>query len=139
MRNILLIDDDKKIVNYLCNDLEEKGFSVELIDDAEEALKKIENNNFHAIILDIMMPFPESWTNDEKTNSEIDLSTGLILLKKIRAVFPQIPILIYTARKGVSVVDQYTYTLAKPEFNIVIIEQLEKLISKSLTSREKNN
>jgi two-component system alkaline phosphatase synthesis response regulator PhoP len=52
---ILLVDDEKDIIEFLQYNLEEEGFEVICAYDGEEALEKISNKP-DLIILDVMMP-----------------------------------------------------------------------------------
>lgn len=54
---ILLIDDDKKLCRLIADYLEPMGYEVEAAHNGLEGLAKIcENNKYHAVILDVMMP-----------------------------------------------------------------------------------
>ena len=56
MYNILVVDDDKEIVKAIEIYLERKKYQILKAYNGEEALKRIEENEIHLIILDIMMP-----------------------------------------------------------------------------------
>ena len=56
MYNILVVDDDKEIVNAIEIYLSQEGYNILKAYDGEEALEKIKENEIHLIILDIMMP-----------------------------------------------------------------------------------
>jgi len=56
MYNILVVDDDKEIVNAIEIYLSQEGYHIIKAYDGEEALEKLEENEIHLIILDIMMP-----------------------------------------------------------------------------------
>ena len=56
MYNILVCDDDKEIVNAIEIYLSKEGYNILKAYNGKEALKIIENNEIHLIILDIMMP-----------------------------------------------------------------------------------
>lgn len=56
MYNILVCDDDKEIVNAIAIYLSKEGYNILKAYNGKEALKLIENNEIHLIILDIMMP-----------------------------------------------------------------------------------
>ena len=56
MYNILVCDDDKEIVEAIEIYLTKEGYNILKAYDGKEALKIIENNEIHLIILDIMMP-----------------------------------------------------------------------------------
>ena len=56
MSKILIVDDEKNIVNVLREYAEFNGFVVDCAYDGIEALEKIEKNNYDCVLLDIMMP-----------------------------------------------------------------------------------
>lgn len=57
MYNILVVDDDKEIVNAIDIYLSKEGYNVIKAYDGMEALKMVKkNDNIHLILLDIMMP-----------------------------------------------------------------------------------
>lgn len=59
MYNILVCDDDKEIVKAIEIYLNKEGYNVLKSYNGEEALKILNNNNIHLIILDIMMPIKD--------------------------------------------------------------------------------
>ncbi len=79
--NILVVDDDKDIVNALRIHLEREGYRVFCAYNGKEALESLEMNIIHLILLDIMMP-------------QMD---GLSAIMKIRE-HRNIPILIMSAK-----------------------------------------
>lgn len=85
MHTILLVDDEKDIVEFLKYNLEQEKFKVIVGYDGEEALQKISSNP-DLIILDIMMP-------------KMD---GYEVCKKIREQkgFENTPIIFLTAKSG---------------------------------------
>jgi len=54
--NILVVDDEKEIVNAIEIYLKNEGMNVFKATDGLESLKLIENNDIHLILMDIMMP-----------------------------------------------------------------------------------
>ena len=56
MYNILVVDDDKEIVGAIEIYLKNEGYNIIKAYDGEQALEKIEQNEIHLMILDIMMP-----------------------------------------------------------------------------------
>lgn len=54
--NILVVDDDKEIVDAIGIYLENEGYKILKAYDGIEALKKLEEEKIHLIIMDIMMP-----------------------------------------------------------------------------------
>lgn len=56
MYNILVCDDDKEIVQAIEIYLAKEGYNILKAYDGEEALKVLNKNTIHLVILDIMMP-----------------------------------------------------------------------------------
>ena len=56
MYNILVVDDDKEIVNAIEIYLKREGYNIIKAYNGIEALEKVADNEIHLIILDIMMP-----------------------------------------------------------------------------------
>ena len=56
MHNILVVDDDKEIVKAIEIYLERENYQILKAYDGEEALKQLQENEVHLILLDIMMP-----------------------------------------------------------------------------------
>lgn len=53
---ILVVDDEKRIQDVIYEYCKIEQFEVEFASDGEEALKKLNKNNYDIMILDIMMP-----------------------------------------------------------------------------------
>ena len=56
MYNILVVDDDKEIVNAIEIYLKKEGYKIYKAYNGEEALEVLKNEEIHLIILDVMMP-----------------------------------------------------------------------------------
>ncbi|MCQ4699241.1 response regulator, partial [Paeniclostridium sordellii] len=56
MSNILIVDDDKEIVDSIEIYLKNEGFNIFKAYDGLEALDILINNDIHLILMDIMMP-----------------------------------------------------------------------------------
>ncbi|CDF59296.1 response regulator transcription factor [Thermobrachium celere] len=78
---ILIVDDEENLVKGIKYNLELDNYSVDVSYDGEDALRKISENIYNLIILDIMLP-------------KID---GLTLLKKIRER-SSVPVIMLTAK-----------------------------------------
>ncbi|AMB99351.1 PhoB family transcriptional regulator [Aerococcus urinaehominis] len=77
---ILVVDDDKEIVELLTIYASNEGYEVVQAFDGEEALKKIvEHPDINLIILDIMMPGKDGVTVVKELRSR-DVATPIILL-----------------------------------------------------------
>lgn len=83
--NILVVEDEPKIGEYLKKGLVESGYVVTLATNGIDGQFYALNHDFDLIILDIMLPGIDGWQ----------------LLEKIRHVNNQIPIMFLTAKDGV--------------------------------------
>ena len=79
---ILLAEDDNNLGLLLASFIKAKGFKVDLARDGKQALEKFNQDTYHFVILDVMMP-------------EID---GFTVAKEIRQIDAKIPILFLTAK-----------------------------------------
>ncbi len=55
-KRILIVDDDREIANLIDIYLRNEGFETALAHDGAEALEKLAVQDFHLLVLDIMMP-----------------------------------------------------------------------------------
>lgn len=78
---ILIVDDDKKLCRLVADYLEPMGFDVEAAHNGTHGLEMILKGNYHAVILDVMMPGMD----------------GFEVLKRLRKE-SDIPVLMLTAR-----------------------------------------
>jgi two-component system copper resistance phosphate regulon response regulator CusR len=83
---ILVIEDENAIADFLVRGLREEGFTVERAADGEEGWHQLKTTAWDVIVLDWWLP-------------GID---GLTLLKRFRQTNQTTPVLILTARDGVS-------------------------------------
>ena len=79
--HILIVDDDKKLCRLVMDYLSPMGYDVASAHDGIKGLEMLQNGDFHAVILDVMMP-------------EMD---GFEMLKQLRKQ-SDIPVLMLTAR-----------------------------------------
>ncbi|CCQ72477.1 response regulator transcription factor [Magnetospira sp. QH-2] len=56
MTTLLLIDDDEKVLSFLCKTLTKEGYDLVTATDGAEALKTIRNRQVRLVITDIFMP-----------------------------------------------------------------------------------
>ncbi|NJN64325.1 MAG: response regulator [Acidobacteria bacterium] len=56
MSRILVVDDEEAIRFYLTLLLEDRGYSIKAVADADEALRAMDDEPFDLVCLDIMMP-----------------------------------------------------------------------------------
>lgn len=79
---ILIVEDEKKLVEILKKALKSERYSVDAAYDGDEALSKARKNNYELIILDIMLPKKD----------------GIAVCKELRARNIHTPIIMLTAR-----------------------------------------
>ncbi|MBF0119343.1 MAG: response regulator [Desulfobacterales bacterium] len=77
---VLLIDDEKDFIETLAERMKNRGMKVSTSTSPIEALKKVENEDFDAVVLDLMMP-------------EMD---GIKALTAIREKNPQMQVILLT-------------------------------------------
>lgn len=82
---LLLAEDELSLSRALVHILEKNHYSVDAVYNGKDALDYLENANYDALILDVMMPCMD----------------GITLLKKLRANGNSIPILILSAKSEV--------------------------------------
>jgi len=80
--NILLVEDEKKIVDFVSGGFREQGFTVDHSADGNEGLAKANAHEYDVIVLDIMLPGRD----------------GLSVLKALRKAGKTTPVLLLTAR-----------------------------------------
>ena len=68
--NILVVDDDREIVNAICKLLESEGYKTLKAYDGLDAIDILNQNTVHLIILDIMMPNQDGLTTTMKIRNE---------------------------------------------------------------------
>src|SRR6478752_1753758 len=78
--NILVVDDDKDVCEYLQDFLSSEGYGVTVVHDPTVALSALKESEFHVCVLDLMMP----------------KLSGIDLLGQIRADDDDIAVIILT-------------------------------------------
>ncbi|HPS94564.1 MAG TPA: response regulator transcription factor [Deltaproteobacteria bacterium] len=82
---ILVIEDEKKVAEFIGNGLAEEGYAVDTAHDGEQGYFLASTSEYDVILLDVMLP-------------KID---GITLCTKLRAEDCQTPILMLTAKDAV--------------------------------------
>jgi len=81
---ILLVEDEKKVADFVQKGLEEQGFLVEAAYNGDDGFELASHNSYDAIVLDIMLPGRD----------------GLSILKGIRDAKNGVPVVMLSARSG---------------------------------------
>jgi DNA-binding NtrC family response regulator len=89
-KNILIIDDDKQILELLKLFAEANDCTAVAEESAEKGLAKIRKEEFHLILLDIML-------SD---------GNGLSVLKNIKKISPQVPVIMITGGNDIQVAEE---------------------------------
>ncbi|WP_143001074.1 osmolarity response regulator transcription factor OmpR [Pseudidiomarina indica] len=79
---ILVVDDDARLRGLLERYLSEQGFQVRSVGDSEQMDRLLERENFHLIVLDLMLPGED----------------GLTICRRLRQQNNEIPIVMLTAK-----------------------------------------
>ena len=58
---ILVVEDEVRLLRNLAKALREEGYAVDTATEGEEGLYKAQNNDYDAIVLDIMLPRLDGW------------------------------------------------------------------------------
>jgi two-component system alkaline phosphatase synthesis response regulator PhoP len=124
---ILVVDDDSEILETLKFFLETENFLVDLVDDATNAIKKLDTTDYNLIILDLMLP---------------DLE-GEHLCKLIKSK-KDIPVLILSAKDSVEAkllcfeygADDY---LTKPFYKMELLARVKAILKRYKVNLAVNN
>ncbi len=115
---ILLIEDDKKIADFIKNGLNELNYRVDIASDGEEGVYLAQTNDYDIMIVDWMLP----------------KKSGIDVIKEIKKT-KNTPALILTAKRdlgdkieGLNVADDY---LTKPFEFVELIARLKALYRRS--------
>jgi len=118
--NILIIEDDVKILEYIKNGFTQNGFNVDTAHNGNEALSKLLRKTYNAAVIDLMLP-------------EID---GLTILETVRKKSVKTPVIILSAKNKVDEIigglkaggDDY---LTKPFVFSELLERVRSLIRRT--------
>jgi CheY-like chemotaxis protein len=78
---VLLVEDNPDVASVSASLLEQLGYTVRRVPDADAALRDVELHNFDLVFSDVVMP------------GKID---GLTLARRLREIRPDLPILLAT-------------------------------------------
>ena len=123
---VLLVDDEKDFIDTLSERMQNRGMEVSTTTSAFKALKKIEDESFDAIILDLKMP-------------EMD---GLELLRKIKENKPDVQVILLTGHatveKGIEAMKLGAMDFIEKPIDIKILsEKIKKANARKMMLVEK--
>ena len=112
---ILVVDDDEAVRDAVCDVLTELGYAAEPARDGADALGRFRPGRYRLVVTDLAMP----------------TMNGLQLARRLRALEPAIPILVFSAAAAPGPLTAFGIPLIrKPD-----IEGLARLIVRTLTRR----
>lgn len=79
-KNILIVDDDKFILNIFCRILQKQGYNVDVVETGQETLEKMNEKKYDLVLIDVNLP---------------DVN-GIDLVSKINSINPNIIKIILT-------------------------------------------
>lgn len=123
--NVLFVEDEAKIANFVRAGLKEQGFVVDYCDNGDDGYLRALDNEYDAIILDIMVPGKD----------------GLSILKQLRREGRNAPVILLTARnelddrlEGLNLgADDY---IAKPFFVEELAARIHAVVRRSVGDRQ---
>lgn len=123
--NVLFVEDEAKIANFVRAGLKEQGFVVDYCDNGDDGYLRALDNEYDAIVLDIMVPGKD----------------GLSILKQLRRQGRNTPVILLTARnelddrlEGLNLgADDY---IAKPFFVEELAARIHAVVRRSVGERQ---
>ncbi|MEH2192885.1 MAG: response regulator transcription factor [Nostoc sp.] len=123
--NVLFVEDEAKIANFVRAGLKEQGFVVDYCDNGDEGYLRALENEYDVLILDIMVPGKD----------------GLSILKLLRRQGRNAPVILLTARNelddrlaGLNLgADDY---IAKPFFVEELAARIHAVVRRSVSERQ---
>ena len=97
---ILIVDDEEIVIRSCLRILDGDEFHVESVQDGRDALRKIEENSYDVMILDVMMP-------------NID---GLEVLRRVKETHPNVDVIMIT---GLSQIDTAVQAMKLGAFDYI--------------------
>lgn len=82
---ILVVEDDRKVANFIQSGLEQEGYAVDVLYDGNGAGEQAAVVDYDAVVLDVMLPG----------------RSGFQVLRDLRARKPSLPVLILTAKDSI--------------------------------------
>lgn len=123
--NVLFVEDEAKIANFVRAGLKEQGFVVDYCDNGDQGYLRALDNEYDVIVLDIMVPGKD----------------GLSILKLLRRQGRNAPVILLTARnelddrlEGLNLgADDY---IAKPFFVEELAARIHAVVRRSVSERQ---
>lgn len=142
---VLLIEDDKQVMEYYVRALEQKDFKVEYFSNPDAIFEFIEKEKpkVAAVILDIMMLPGERYQHKDTDGG---LRTGVFLYDDFKRLYPHVPIIVLTNVSNQKVLDEFhtgplLKVIQKLDFSpfklAQLVSEMIQAASKDISSGEK--
>ena len=119
---VLLVDDDRSVLDALGTVIESEGFELVRAADGHEAVEKFHQQPVDIVLLDLMMPVKGGWDT----------------LERLTTINPLLPIIVITARPDAYPVamDQGVAALMQKPLDIpLLLEAMRELLAEPATKR----
>ena len=119
---VLLVDDDRSVLDALGTVIESEGFDVVRAADGHEAVEKFRQQPINIVLLDLNMPVKGGWDTFER----------------LTTINPLLPIIVITARPDaypVAMATGVTALMQKPLDIPLLLEAMRELLAEPATER----
>lgn len=124
---ILVIEDDKKIASVLKRGLEEEYFSVDIVDNGDEALYLAQTMNYDIVLLDIMIHGINGYDVCKKIRT-LKIPTPIIMLSAKSAIGDKVAFLNLGADDYITKPFSFEELLARINVQLRKKEQLDNIL-----------
>jgi DNA-binding response OmpR family regulator len=119
---VLLVDDDRSVLDALGSVIESEGFEVVRAADGHAAVEKFRRHSIDIVLLDLNMPVKGGWET----------------LERLTTINPLLPIIVITARSDaypVAVGTGVAALMQKPLDIPLLLEAMRELLAEPATQR----
>ncbi len=120
-KRILIVDDEKDIVNLIKYQLKAEGYQVVTAFDGLEALEKVAEEKPDLVILDIMMPKVDGWVVCHSVKGNISTRNTRVIILTAKSQF-------MAKIKGLYIMQADIY-MSKPFENTELLSNTDRLLN----------
>jgi DNA-binding response OmpR family regulator len=111
-KHVLVIDDDKSVVNSLVRVLEKNGFVADIAETGKEAIEKTKTQHYDAVLIDLKLPDMDGIEVLSKANFQ----------NTVRIMLTGYPSLVTGMQAMDQGVDAYLHKPVRPEELILLVK-----------------
>jgi DNA-binding response OmpR family regulator len=112
MKHVLVIDDDKSVLNSMGRVLEKNGFMVDMAETGKEAIEKSKTQNYDVVLIDLKLPDMDGIEVLSKANFQ----------NTVRIMLTGYPSLVTGMQAMDQGVDAYLHKPVRPEELILLVK-----------------